>query len=217
MTPTDDAELERLRAENADLRRRRKNAELAMDKADWGTSTALVEAGRRVLGAIDLDPFSSDYWNYWTVKATTHYTAADDGLSKPWRGRVLVNPPGGKVPGTRKSLVRAAWERLIEHWRRGEVTSAVWVGYSLEQLTTLQNAPMHPLQFWTVVPCERVDFLTQGEGNGPPVPVGSPTHGNYVTFLHDLHNPEVARTQAARFRDEAQRLGGIAGALVRPL
>lgn len=211
-----EAELARLRAEVADLKRAR-NAQHSVESDNYGSPVAVLEAGRRVVGGYDLDPFSSDYWNYWTVKADRYLTVGDDALAQPWTDRLVVNPPSGKVRGTRKSIVRAAWEKLVAHWQRGEVDSAIWVGYSLEQLVVLQAAPAHPLQFWTVVPCERWDFLRQGEGNGPPIAAGSPTHGNYLTLLHSLRDQDVARAQAQRFRDEARRLGGISGALVRPL
>jgi len=211
------AELERLRAEVAQLKQAKKNVQHSVETDDWGTPVPLVEAGRRVLGGFDFDPFSSDYWNYWTVKAALHYTADDNGMAQPWSGRGFFNPPSGKVPGTRKSLARAAWERLVEHWLRGEVDCALWVGYSLEQLTNFQGSPMHPLQWWTVMPCERQAFLIRGDGDGPPVESTAPSHGNYVTLLHSRRDPELARAQAHRFRAEAQRLGGIAGALVRPL
>jgi len=45
-----------------------------------------------VMGAIDLDPASSEIANR-TVKATRYYTKSDDGLAKKWRGRVWLNPP----------------------------------------------------------------------------------------------------------------------------
>lgn len=51
------------------------------------TPRALVDA----LGSFDLDPCAGDPrpWNC----ATTNWTAADDGLSRPWTGRVWCNPP----------------------------------------------------------------------------------------------------------------------------
>lgn len=41
-------------------------------------------------GVIDTDPCSN---SRSIVPARTRYTIADDGLSKPWRGLVFVNPP----------------------------------------------------------------------------------------------------------------------------
>jgi len=209
-------ELARLRAENAKLTAK-KSAKHSMESDDWGTPIAYVELARRVLGGIDLDPCCSAYWHHWTVKSTRYYTLEDDGLTCPWSGRVLLNPPGGYVPGTRRSKVRVAWERLVEAWRLGEVEAAVWIGYSLEQLVQLQDAPAHPLQFWTLVPATRIDFLRRGANGGPPTPVGSPAHGNYITLLHSLYAPAEGRAQAERFRDEARALGVQGGALVRPL
>jgi hypothetical protein len=46
------------------------------------------------LGAFDLDPCApvSRPWD----TARRHYTVLDDGLSKPWVGRVWCNPPFGR-------------------------------------------------------------------------------------------------------------------------
>jgi hypothetical protein len=46
------------------------------------------------LGAFDLDP-CSPVVRPWDT-ASQHYTAADDGLSKEWQGRVWLNPPFGR-------------------------------------------------------------------------------------------------------------------------
>jgi hypothetical protein len=43
------------------------------------------------LGPFDLDPCAATA-RPWDC-ATTNYTEADDGLSKPWHGRVWLNPP----------------------------------------------------------------------------------------------------------------------------
>jgi len=59
---------------------------------EWYTPQIYIEAARKVLGGIDLDPASSDIAQK-NVKATLYYTLADDGLECGWGGRVWLNPP----------------------------------------------------------------------------------------------------------------------------
>lgn len=58
----------------------------------------LVKKARHVLGGIDLDPASSAFANE-IVRATTFYDETQNGLLVPggWRGRTILNPPGGLV------------------------------------------------------------------------------------------------------------------------
>lgn len=125
---------------------------------DHGTPHEYVELARETQGGIDLDPTSSAYWNHHVVKAARFYDQRMNGIELPYFGRMIFNPPGGKSP-LGVPNVRRGWERLIEHYRDGRVESCVWIGFSLEQLTYLQSAPMHPLQFLTLVPCDRLEFL----------------------------------------------------------
>lgn len=57
----------------------------------WYTPPDLLERARLTFGGkIDTDPC----WHPQShVEAAQRYTAADDGLSKPWLGNVWLNPP----------------------------------------------------------------------------------------------------------------------------
>jgi DNA N-6-adenine-methyltransferase (Dam)/ASCH domain len=78
------------------------------------TPPNIIELIVRVLGAIDLDPCADDGKH---VPALLHYTAADDGLSKPWHGRVFFNPPYS-CPGK-----WVAW--FLQEYAAGRATEAI--------------------------------------------------------------------------------------------
>jgi DNA N-6-adenine-methyltransferase (Dam)/Protein of unknown function (DUF3102) len=81
------------------------------------TPSEYVEAARRVLGEIDLDPASCAKANE-VVRACKFYTKTDDGLTRPWRGRVWLNPP---YCGQTGHFV----EKLVDEYRAGNVTAAI--------------------------------------------------------------------------------------------
>lgn len=58
-------------------------------KDEWLTPPLLLDA----LGTFDLDPCAAINRPWDT--AARHYTIADNGLAKPWEGRVYCNPPYG--------------------------------------------------------------------------------------------------------------------------
>lgn len=58
------------------------------------TPKNIIDKVREVLGEIDLDPASCDLAQE-TVQATKYYTKETDGLDKPWKGRIFLNPPYG--------------------------------------------------------------------------------------------------------------------------
>lgn len=59
---------------------------------EWYTPKYLIDAAKKVMGSIDLDPASCEIANQ-IVNATRYYTINDDGLSKEWFGNVWLNPP----------------------------------------------------------------------------------------------------------------------------
>ena len=60
------------------------------DSDEWLAPPWILEA----LGPFDLDPCSPVVRPWDTARR--HYTMADDGFNRPWRGRVWLNPPYGR-------------------------------------------------------------------------------------------------------------------------
>jgi hypothetical protein len=76
----------------------------AMDKDEWLTPPYILAA----LGSFDLDP-CAPVARPWPM-AREHYTVRDNGLLKPWSGRVWLNPPYGAP------AVLGPWlRRMVDH------------------------------------------------------------------------------------------------------
>jgi len=63
---------------------------------EYYTPGFIVEAARRVMGGIDLDPFSSAAAHV-LVQAGKFFTKEEDGLSRAWFGRFWMNHPFGRA------------------------------------------------------------------------------------------------------------------------
>lgn len=85
---------------------------------EWYTPPEYLEAARRVMGAIDLDPASSDFANR-NVQAAIYFTAEDDGLTRAWGGRVFLNPPYSG------DLVGRFATKTLQELAAGTVTEAI--------------------------------------------------------------------------------------------
>jgi hypothetical protein len=84
---------------------------------EWHTPEPHIEAARDVLGAIDLDP-ASNARAQRTVRAAHYFTKHDDGLTKPWRGKVWLNPPYSKP-------IADFVAKLVAEYQAGHVTEAI--------------------------------------------------------------------------------------------
>ena len=88
---------------------------MSSDSVEWYTPRHIVEAVVATMHGIDLDPCAEPGKS---IPAVTHYTEVDDGLGRPWSGRVYMNPPYGRVIG--------AWvDKLADEFDAGNVTEAV--------------------------------------------------------------------------------------------
>lgn len=85
---------------------------------EWYTPREYIDAARRVMGRIDLDPASSDLANQ-VVEAIRYYTADDDGLGFSWAGNVWMNPPYAA------GLVDRFCAKYAEHVRAGDIQQGI--------------------------------------------------------------------------------------------
>lgn len=85
---------------------------------EWYTPQRYIDLAREVLGEIDLDPASCAFANE-TVKARLFYSEDDDGLTKPWHGRVWMNPPYSA------DLVLKFAEKFVGEYNDGNVTDGI--------------------------------------------------------------------------------------------
>lgn len=86
---------------------------------EWYTPSEYIEAARRVMGEIDLDPASCETANR-TVKARRFFTKEDDGLSLSWVSEALwMNPPYSA------ELMRQFASKLAQSVSEGTVTQAI--------------------------------------------------------------------------------------------
>lgn len=116
-----------------------KPAAAAESTDDWYTPQKYIDAARRVLGAIDLDPASSQKAQR-IVQAARYFTIADDGLAHPWQARSLwLNPPYS-APGP--------WvEKLIGEHEAGHVGAAILLVYVATDTSWFQGLWNYPICF----------------------------------------------------------------------
>ena len=145
---------------------------LMSESNEWYTPSEYVEAARRVMGSIDLDPASCPQANE-TVNASTFYTKEDDGFTQTWSGKVWCNPPYGKEDGESN---QGRWtRRLIDAYESGEIEEAVFLVNAVTDRSWFEP-------FWNYAICfvsRRIKFYS------PDKRSANPTHGSVIVYLGD--------------------------------
>lgn len=197
------------------------------------TPPEVVEAARRTLGAIDLDPCTCWAANE-IVKATNIMTKETGGHLHPWGCaekpmRVLLNPAGGLVDEHWRQIIKGCNEsgacglapghkhrgrqssavkwfyKLAEEYVSRRVHSAIFIGFSVELLQTAQGeVPGLP---------DPVDFpicipkkRLDFISGATMQPGGSPAHANAIVYMPPL---DSIRAGTANFTREFASLGRI--------
>jgi ParB family chromosome partitioning protein len=171
-----EARLAELEAENTALRKSKgsRRALTSSASVEWYTPPEYIDAARRVLGGIDLDPASCDEANA-IVHARQCYTAADNGLALPWFGRLWLNAPyGWDEDGDSRQAVWSA--HLLEAYRDRAIKASVSLWNVATGSAWFQALWDVPLCF----PDHRIRYIGPGG-----VASKQPTHANVFAYLGD--------------------------------
>jgi phage N-6-adenine-methyltransferase len=161
-------------ASGAEAIREIKRPHVANNSGDneWYTPPEFIEAARLVMGGIDLDPASSEVANR-TVGAERIYTAADDGLTLKWEGRVWMNPP------YEKGLIDRFAEKLRDEVKAGAVSEAVVLVNNATD--TRWFATLCEVASMVCFPTGRIRF------HKPDGERGAPLQGQAVIYIGGQH------------------------------
>lgn len=151
-------------------------------KVEYYTPPSIIEAARKTMGRIDLDPCSSAKANE-TVKAKKFYS--QDGLTRMWMGRVWMNHPFSRKENP-------LWvDKLIYEYKHGLVEAACCITFASTSEAWFTPLLRHPQCF--LIP--RTNYLLP---NGEIF--RGVTKGSVVTYLGK--NVQL-------FREHFEKLGVI--------
>jgi len=153
--------------QKAEKRKRHHDAALRMSESnEWYTPLVYIEAARKVLGIIDIDPASCEEANK-TVKAAAYFDKNIDGLKQDWPGKVWLNPPYGGLSGSFTS-------KLIEQYEGGKTTEAILLVNANSTDTRWFHSLWNYVLYFTD---HRINFISSNNNSS-----GS-THGSVFVYF----------------------------------
>jgi hypothetical protein len=141
------------------------------------TPAQYIEAARRVLGGIDLDPATCKAAQK-TVRASKYFTIENDGLARAWHGRVWLNPP------YHRDLLSAFVDKLGKEIGDGRVTATILLTNNCTDTEWFAAA---------MALCGAICFtrgrirFSEPDGRGGVREMGMPTQGQaFFYYGHDV-------------------------------
>jgi phage N-6-adenine-methyltransferase len=102
-------------------------------ESEWFTPAEYISAARDVMGNIDLDPATHPAAQE-AIRAQQFYTREDDALSKPWQGRVWLNPPYAQP------TIGYFVTKLVEDFASGRVSQAIMLTHNYTETQWFHRA-----------------------------------------------------------------------------
>jgi hypothetical protein len=146
-------------------------ANYSSESIEWYTPEKYIEAVRKTMGGIDLDPASCEVANK-VVKATQFYTEKENSIDKDWHSKVFLNPPYGRLNGD--SLAGLFCDKAIAEYELGNTEQTIILINSVHSQNWQACLYEYPVCFVD----HRIQFVSgDGEENK------NPTFQNIFVYL----------------------------------
>lgn len=100
---------------------------------EWYTPAQYIEAARKVMGGIDLDPATHPAAQK-VIQAKEIFTKVDSGLESDWHGRVWLNPPYSQP------VIWHFIEKLVVELSNGNVNQAILLTHNYTDTVWFHHA-----------------------------------------------------------------------------
>lgn len=142
------------------------------ESEEWHTPAVYIEAARKLMNGIELDPASCAEANR-IVRATKYYTKEQNGLARPWNARSLwLNPPYGRENGDSNQERWSGY--LISQYESGNTKEAILLVNASTSTQWFQRLWAYPVCFTD----HKIRFHS-----GQSSKSNQPTHGNAFVYL----------------------------------